>query len=503
MKVRTSLIWGAVLFGATIALRLSALTMLPWRIDGDAAVFSLTGKNLIQSREALFGTGWEGHTHLWFYVVGLLTFIIPDPLFAVRLLSAVGGIAGVIATYAFAQRLGKSSTIGLLAAGFLAILPFHIVFSRNGMELTWSAFFLAAILSLLLKNKLSYWSAAGIMTAASLYIAQSARIIPFIVVLFLILRLIHHDKIPRRRYLIQAVFWAVTTIFFYLPQLYYFLYHPSTFNARLGRVFIFDPSHLPQQIALRGGMMPLIWYQLSHTFGAFFTSFPDATLLWYFHLPYLNPLPLAFCVVGLTVTVVHIRQWRSQFILATLALILLASAATTLPPMSSRYVITTPLIAYLAAIGMHTLWGLVTNKKRIFPLRLISTSVCIIIIAIGVAHEIRWYLHHDQTLIFQYDSTTQKNTAITRYLRENPHIRTIYTPRPERIATMVEAYTDAQVYLLDSRNRKTNLRSDEVLFFDTEESILMSIYTKPTQPARQLKTPPGELVGYTIQASAP
>ena len=121
----------------------------------------------------------------------------------------------------------------------------------------------------------------------------------------------------------------------------------------------------------------------------------------------------------------------------------------------------------------------------------------------AVITEVLWYLHHDQQLIFQHDTTTQKNTAITRYVREHPTVAYVYTPFPDRISVMVEAYSDARVRDIADLAPGALPPPHSLLFFEPGDRDLFGPYTSVRSPARELRTPHDMLVGYIIQNSAP
>lgn len=137
---------------------------------------------------SIYKTGMDHHSNPW-PIVAFESFgdwkpalyfylIIPFlPLFglgawAVRLPSALAGVVTVGLVYLIAKELKLRKPIPLVSALFLAIMPWHLQFSRAGFEVVVATMFLCLGVWLLLKGRRKYWSLFG--GAMSLVLAMYA-----------------------------------------------------------------------------------------------------------------------------------------------------------------------------------------------------------------------------------------------------------------------------------------------------------------------------------------
>lgn len=119
---------------------------------------------------------------------------------AVRLPSALAGIATIILVYLLLLRLFQDKRLALLGAFFLAISPWHIFFSRGAWQTNLATFCMTAgvyfFVAGLKKGKLLPFSVLAFL--ASLYAYQSQRLVVpllgFLVIIFYWQQLVKHKK---------------------------------------------------------------------------------------------------------------------------------------------------------------------------------------------------------------------------------------------------------------------------------------------------------------------
>jgi 4-amino-4-deoxy-L-arabinose transferase-like glycosyltransferase len=121
-----------VLFGATLV---AAAAIRLWRLDAlgfnsDEAVYAGTAAAIAGDDQlGQFFPIFRAHPILFQSLLSLLYSLgVGD--FGARALSAAIGVATVALTYAFGRRL-YGSVAGLLAAGLLAVMPYHVVVTRQ------------------------------------------------------------------------------------------------------------------------------------------------------------------------------------------------------------------------------------------------------------------------------------------------------------------------------------------------------------------------------------
>jgi len=115
-----------------------------------------------------------------------------DPILAVRGISVFFGVLTILLTFLFARSL-YGDKVGLLSALFLALLPWHIIQSRLGMEIILGPLFGLLIfypfyISLKQKNKNFFFLSVFFLGVGSFYTYPGLRIFlaVFLVLLFLI-----------------------------------------------------------------------------------------------------------------------------------------------------------------------------------------------------------------------------------------------------------------------------------------------------------------------------
>jgi len=183
-----------VLLVVAAAFRLPALSTVPNGLfldeasrGYDAYSLLLTGRDQYGARWPLFAEGLDDYTPVLYTLL-----VIPSVAaiglneLAVRLPAALVGIATVGMTY-LAGRAYFGAAVGLLAAGFLAISPWHVLPSRTGAEWVLLPFFTTTGVWLLVIGRRSGPAllAAGVVLGVGLYSYAFARLlIPLLVGMF-------------------------------------------------------------------------------------------------------------------------------------------------------------------------------------------------------------------------------------------------------------------------------------------------------------------------------
>ncbi len=390
------------------------LSEIPYRVDGDAARFAIEGMGYMSSRPPLFGTGWEAHTNAYFYLVGWIMSWNTDKLLALRALSALGGILGVVATYVMARDL-FSKKVALWSAFFLSITPFHLVFSRNGMEVIWTTFFAPITIVFLLKNTWYFALLAGIFAALAQYVTPISRLIPVLVVGYLFIIIFMKER-GLKKALYLGSFWTVGFLAVYAPMISYYLQTPSTYWARIDRVSIFNSDWFASQIQ-RYGVIGAYFQQLWKSFFAFHVPMQTDYLFWYFRTPLLDRAPMVIYTLGLVVAMYKWRSRHMQWLLFSLIVgIILAGVFTTHSPMASRYTILFPFVTVCMGIGMTHLQDALRRLNNF-------VSYCFVIVSIvgfGLFGLYSYYRHETYDT-WRYDYNAQVATYAGRYLMSLPY----------------------------------------------------------------------------------
>jgi len=203
--VKNKLFIIAVLILAAV-LRLVSLNHFPAGLNSDEAAIGYNAWSLIETGKDEHGITWpivfrsfdDYKPPVYFYLVLPFVKILGLNVWAVRLPSALLGIASVYLLYLLAKRLfleKENQNLPILSAFFLAISPWHLHFSRGGWEVNTATFFI--LLSLLYLHKslenTKHLFVFGLSAVLSLYTYHSARVItPLLIATF---SLVYLDKV--------------------------------------------------------------------------------------------------------------------------------------------------------------------------------------------------------------------------------------------------------------------------------------------------------------------
>ncbi|HCC08687.1 TPA: hypothetical protein DEP81_01755 [Candidatus Woesebacteria bacterium] len=187
-------------------LRIALLDKHPAGFNADEAAIGYNVWSLIETGKDEHGVAWplvfrsfdDYKPPLYFYIVLPFVKVMGLSVWAVRLPSALFGIASVLLIFFLTKRLFPDkvkSRLPELAALLLAISPWHLHFSRGGWEVNVATFFILLSTLFFLKSfeKTKYLFLFGISTVLSLYTYHSARLIAPI--LFVVLAIIYFDKV--------------------------------------------------------------------------------------------------------------------------------------------------------------------------------------------------------------------------------------------------------------------------------------------------------------------
>lgn len=126
---------------------------------------------------------WKPAVYAYLTVPSVAIFGLNE--FSIRLMSAFFGVALVLLLYFLILELLKNKWLAIFSSFFLAIAPWHLQFSRGGMEANVALFFNILGIYLFIKKK---YILAAFIFGISLFTYQSSRLfIPLIVVCLILL----------------------------------------------------------------------------------------------------------------------------------------------------------------------------------------------------------------------------------------------------------------------------------------------------------------------------
>jgi 4-amino-4-deoxy-L-arabinose transferase-like glycosyltransferase len=303
-----------------------------------------------------------------------------------------------------ARSMLQGQVVGLGTALVLAILYWHLSFSRIGMEpilVPFSATLaFAALAQGLNSGRWLPFALAGVALGGSLYTYKAGYFVPVVAVLFVAwAALLERGFINRHRR--GLLLMALVALLVAAPIVSYFATHPANFLQR------------PASVALAGGEnAPASPWQalagnLPRVLGMFFLqgdANPRSNLP---GRPALDPFLAILFLVGLGWAVVRSLRGRATLAMAWiwLGVMVVPTLITEHAPHFGRAVGATPAVALLCALGGRTLWQKAADPDR----RWIEVAV-VSLLAVGLATSglstVRSYFDiwaHSPDLFYAYD----------------------------------------------------------------------------------------------------
>jgi len=305
------------------------------------------------------------------YTASLFFWLFGASAFSLRLVSAFVGILTVAAIYfcarSFAPFLPREGGwgLGLLAAFILAILYWHINFSRLGMEPIFLPLMLTLGIGFLLRAmgrrviaseakqspnsngetvssrvpRHTSLVLAGIFLALTQYTYKAALFVPIFIGAFLASEIIFNCAFLKQNARGLGVFFAAAVLVF-APLGLYWATHPSEFIERPSTVLA-TPATYIQNIIQVGGMFFLHGDENPRS------NLPGRAAL--------DPLLAIGFIVGIIVCLARLKHRMPRVLLIWLGAMTLPSILTDFAPHFGRSIAATPAIALITACGFNAL----------------------------------------------------------------------------------------------------------------------------------------------------
>ena len=338
------------------ALRLYRLDVLPPGFNVDEAYNMLDALDILKGKWPVFLPANAGREVLYSYLQAALVAWLGPQVFALRVTSALIGIATVGTTYLLVRGLPlhRARAVALLTALLLALSFYHLCFSRHGIRaillplvecLAFTAYWRGLSKG---SHRLGWFALAGFWLGVALYTHPAGRVMPLIPIAFTTI-LIARDKGRAGQYLTGlAVLLAVAALVF-APLGYYFWTHPWTFTGHMAEVTVVD-------LGAPAETLGALAHNAVRVLGMFNWHGEEA---WGRNLsgrPVFDPLMGLFFVAGLLLLVVRELRPASSgagaFVLLWLAVMLLPTLLTGKAPDFSRAIGILPAVYVPAAVAL-------------------------------------------------------------------------------------------------------------------------------------------------------
>lgn len=354
----------AAAIGVGIAVRLHLIGSLPYGIWFDEAENGLVARRILAdpSFRPVFIAEATQLPALFFYVFALALKLVGDGILALRLVATAAAILTLIFTYLLAREL-FDQRIAVLAAFLLAVMRWHVNFSRFAMHGIFAPLFMAATFFFLvrgLKGKgVSNFVGAGVMMGVGLQGYYSFLLVPFIIVAVLLHHVVVAKALAWRRLVAGVSTFALVTAAVYAPVGIWALQHPDEFNRRAQTVTV-TKDHSPREVA------QIVWRSTRQHL-LMFSSAGDRNGR--HNLPGAPMLDsITGCLLALGVGLA-LWRWRDpgHFLLLVWVAVVLQGGIWSVDfeaPQAHRTLGLTPAVAMLAALPIGLLWRLARSSER-------------------------------------------------------------------------------------------------------------------------------------------
>lgn len=375
-------------------LRFKELTTEPPGLYYDEAINGLDAVSLLHENPFQIFFTTEGHPRepLYVYMNAAAIGIAGQTKCALRGTSAFIGVITVLLLLLFIKEATGETQLALLSAFCLAVMRWHVHFSRLAFRTILTPAIMLALFWMLFKAKrtrnIYHYILAGFFLGLGFYSYLSFRFVPLLVMGLLLLWCWQGEFrfMKEAKNLLTALGIAFVVL---LPLLIDYSFHPFHFFGRMGEVSLFGDGFLPGLVKVGENIWKI----------ALMFSIRGAHEMRH-NIPYMpafDPVASLFLLVGICTAAAHIRRHVFfPFILLWLVIMLLPSILSQGAPDMLRTLAVTPVLATLLALGLIKTVELLPEKK-VSPLlqRILLVVVLLLFATTEVKRYHSWEQHPD------------------------------------------------------------------------------------------------------------
>jgi 4-amino-4-deoxy-L-arabinose transferase-like glycosyltransferase len=319
------------------------------------------------------------------YWAALVLKVIGDGVFQLRFAMALLGIATIPLTYLSARVMFDSRRMALLSALVLAVMQWHLIYSRTGfMAVSWPFMEMVTVLCLFLALKLRnqlWFASAGLALGVGVYTTTIYPVFIAAVVIFTVLQMLQVRPSRRGTIATGVAIMAVCAVIAALPMIRYANNHGDTFNSQHKR------TALTQGLEWSGesfsGRMKLVadatWDYAKLVAWGNRPNLVDGTG----RKPALDWLTLLLAAGGIFYCFKHWWKPETQ-VLLVMAVVIPLGAVMWLEGTARTTVGLTPFVAMLAALSIDKLWTLADETVRSRRQRVFRFAVPVVLVLLAV-----------------------------------------------------------------------------------------------------------------------
>lgn len=203
-------------------LRVVNLSTLPAGFHGDEAVIGLEAQRILdEGYIGPYSPYAAGQPTGPMYLTAVSAWIFGNTVFAVRIVPALLGTLTVLALYVVLRR-NVGAPAALLGSGILAVMSWHIHFSRIGFPLVaWpllAVLTAGAVAEATRRSGPRWWAVAGVLTGAGIYVYNAHPLLAATIGLFIAGYLVLNRRVPLRRDLRDVAVFLLAMLIVLIPM---------------------------------------------------------------------------------------------------------------------------------------------------------------------------------------------------------------------------------------------------------------------------------------------
>ena len=417
-NARNALLWAAGLTLLAFPLRAYHVGGMPIVMNGDEGTFGLGGVEVAEGRLTnVFAAGPFSYPILSFWLISLPISILGRTITAARIISVLAGTLTIGALYLVARRMFDHTT-ALLAGLFLAVLHYHIQFSRLSVNNIWDGLFYVVVLGCLWsgwrEEKRLYYVIGGLALGFSQFFYASSRVLVAVAV-FYVVGLAIRDWPRFKRALPDMLLMGLVALVVFLPLGLFYLSHPNEFMAPMNRVSLspqwFDVTSRDLGISKAA----LLWQQ----FKLNLLVYTDITFRTWYELrtPMLLTIPSIFFFLGIALLFLRKKFAQAWLIGNWLGWITLTGTLSLDSPAAQRFPAAAPAVALLVAFGLKACLDLFIHFwpswKRVW-------TAGLVLLMAGIAWGEFQHYFLDYIPRSFYDENTLTANTVAKYVQGKP-----------------------------------------------------------------------------------
>jgi 4-amino-4-deoxy-L-arabinose transferase-like glycosyltransferase len=403
---RTELLLLLAVLMLAFVLRTLYLSNHPYPWSGDEASVGKEARRILSGEVTnFFDTGWSSQPNWSFVPTAIANLLLGDNILAVRITSVLAGTLAVLFVYLAGRELFNPA-IGLMAAAFLATLPYNLHFSRIGVQNVVDGLMSSCVFWLLARAMKTddprYYYSAGAIAGLTIYTYIGTRLVLILAVVvlgFLVVRQRGYF-LSHRRHLFLFFLGSLISA---APQAAFFARHPLIFIGRMGQEGIFLNGWLQLQAAQTGkSMLEILWNQFTRTVMVFVAS-PALGNFFNSPAPYLTVFASVLFLLGMGYALAYLLKPQHFILLLWFwAVVFFGGILTLNPPANTRLVMTTPVLGLFMALGAYKISEYL-QKFRLLPARILL-PLLFLTVAVIAYQNIRFYMFEYRNNMYFQDA---------------------------------------------------------------------------------------------------